>query len=408
MILETWILQLGIYIVIGSSRSASSLEQFGVLRPLRLLRLTRITRLFKVFPQLFVLLKGVTQAMRSLVYTLMMLLVLMFMFGMVLKSFAEGEPAMQELKMDSVGGAMWVLLINGTFMDAVGDVLNVLKDVSSLYAGIMLAFIFLSNLTMLNMLIGILCEVVSRVTAEEGDSAAKEDLEMKVLDILECYDVEDDKHLRRPEFAQMMSNPDMHRILQDQDIDPNDVAKLEDVLFEEIGQDREDGGDNASEKRYKELSFSDFLEKVIQLRGGNNATVTDIVELRNYLNRKFSHVEERFSANLTPPPSANRWAPALVRPWEAVTAASLAQTVEAPHDIDAALPGQINTESSDMAFKEAVLSQLSLLRVGQEMLRGEVTDLHNKLQVVQQALTTSKATPSSGVPSSAPDGASAG
>jgi len=338
----------------------------------------------------------------------MMLLVLMFMFGMVLKSFAEGEPAMQELKMDSVGGAMWVLLINGTFMDAVGDVLNVLKDVSSLYAGIMLAFIFLSNLTMLNMLIGILCEVVSRVTAEEGDSAAKEDLEMKVLDILECYDVEDDKHLRRPEFAQMMSNPDMHRILQDQDIDPNDVAKLEDVLFEEIGQDREDGGDNASEKRYKELSFSDFLEKVIQLRGGNNATVTDIVELRNYLNRKFSHVEERFSANLTPPPSANRWAPALVRPWEAVTAASLAQTVEAPHDIDAALPGQINTESSDMAFKEAVLSQLSLLRVGQEMLRGEVTDLHNKLQVVQQALTTSKATPSSGVPSSAPDGASAG
>jgi len=279
-------------------------------------------------------------------------------------------------------------------------VLTALKDdCGSGYAAIFLCFIFLSNLTMLNMLIGFLCEVVTRVKEEESENTAKEELETRVLDILECYDVEDDRHLRKPEFSQMMSNPDLMMILRDHDIDTSDLVKLEDVLFEEQTIDGEGVTGDGIKTGYKELSFDDFLEKVLQLRGGNMATVTDIVELRGYLNRKFSRVEERLLATLPPPPSADPCAPPPGRPWHA-SSSTCSLTSQPPEpssgSCEPSLPGQIRTPtppavepksmSPDAAFQDAVLSQLSLLRVGQEMLRGEVTDLHNKVQALQQAV----------------------
>merc|ERR1719507_326991 len=150
------------------------------------------------------------------------------MFGVILRMFAENNEKLQALKLDSVGGAMWMLLIYGTFMDAVGDMLADLLEVHWAYSAFLLLFIFLSNLTMLNMLIGILCEVVTRVTSEQADNSAREELGAQVLDILECYDIEDDRHLRKPEFNQMMSNPDMQMILRHHGIDMEDIQKLED------------------------------------------------------------------------------------------------------------------------------------------------------------------------------------
>lgn len=244
---------------------------------------------------------------------------------------------------------------------------------------------------MLNMLIGILCDVVTRVTEEESESAAKADLEASVLDILECYDVEDDRHLRLPEFKQMMDNVDMQVILRDHDIDFNDLIKLEDVLFEAEGLDGE--GEDGLVK-CKELSFSDFVEKVVQLRGGNSATVTDIVELRGYLNRKFIQIEKKVLTTLPPPPSSGPGEPPPGRPAHAASSSSLAEGApgDTPPAMDAALPGQIRpsghgSDSSDASFQEAVLSQLSLLRMGQEMLRGEITDLNIQVQALQRAST---------------------
>merc|ERR1712190_674117 len=74
---------------------------------------------------------------------------------------------------------MWTLLMDGTFMDSTGTVLGDLKTLTeqgSAGAGlavlVFLIFILLSAMTVLNMLIGVLCEVVSAVGASEKDEAA--------------------------------------------------------------------------------------------------------------------------------------------------------------------------------------------------------------------------------------------
>merc|ERR1712178_562592 len=41
----------------------------------------------------------------------------------------------------------------------------------------------------------------------------------------------------------------------------------------------------------REISFGEFLDAVIQLRGSNKATVKDLVNLRNFISKQLAHVE---------------------------------------------------------------------------------------------------------------------
>merc|ERR1719228_10793 len=115
--------------------------------------------------------------MKSLGYTMLMLLVFLFVFGMIFTGLAEQNEGLARLQLGSIGGAMWFMLLYGTFMDDVSSALNELFAVAPAYAFFFLLFIFLSNLTLLNMLIGVLVEVISNVSRDERDNAERQELE---------------------------------------------------------------------------------------------------------------------------------------------------------------------------------------------------------------------------------------
>mmetsp|Transcript_74532 Transcript_74532/g.216180 ORF Transcript_74532/g.216180 Transcript_74532/m.216180 type:complete len:589 (+) Transcript_74532:2-1768(+) len=397
MICETWVLNAVVYWIVGKN-NAAQLNNFSALRALRLLRLARIVRLFRIFPQLFVLLKGMYFAMKSLIYTLMLLFVLTFICAVIFKNFSELNEGLIELKYDTVVGSFWNLLIYGTFLDSIGEMLFSLKDLHSGYAICLIAYIFMSNLTMLNMLIGVLCEVIARVTEDEKNASARAELESSITDILECYDVEDDRHLKKREFHAMMGNPDLKLILASHDIDHADLLKLEDVLFHKDAS--EDGST-------EQISFGKFLEKVLQLRGGNAATVGDVVELRGFLNAKLLQLEaECKKATQTAAPTASTC--------EMLPARTTA-TAAAPMDDGPLLPGQVrssptvafddspcsksgggpspalSTRGADaqaharggVTFQEAVLAQLAEIRAHQDALQNDVLNLTTRLQELE-------------------------
>eukprot|EP00434_Breviolum_minutum_P025611 symbB.v1.2.022629.t1/scaffold2014.1/size92328/8 len=54
---------------------------------------------------------------------------------------------------------MWVLLLSGTFLDSPSVALNEVGATSGWLVALFLVFIFLSHMMVLNMLIGILCDV---------------------------------------------------------------------------------------------------------------------------------------------------------------------------------------------------------------------------------------------------------
>ena len=64
---------------------------------------------------------------------------------------------------------MSTLLLRGTLPD-MADLVEDVGRVNIIYAAFMLFFILLASLTVLNMLVGVLCEVVSVVSAVEKES----------------------------------------------------------------------------------------------------------------------------------------------------------------------------------------------------------------------------------------------
>ncbi|CAJ1355534.1 unnamed protein product [Effrenium voratum] len=133
-------------------------------------------------------------------------------------------------------------------------------------------------------------------------AAAVAYLKNTLLEILECHDKDNDRQIHRDEFELLMRNPEMHFVLTRFGVNVTDLINLRDVLFEEKSEnddeeEEEDLDTNSplpSARRLRKLSFQEFLEVVLRLRGGNSATVTDIVDLREYVRQRFDRMDVRF------------------------------------------------------------------------------------------------------------------
>jgi len=234
MVVETWALPLYIHIVHGDGdRSAG--RELVILRVAKLLRLSRIGRiaqLLHAMPEVLMLLKGIVAALRSVMVTVILLFALLLLFGVIFRTQASGDHELAEI-FPSVATSMWLLLLHGTFMDSPGSLLNRVGKLSPALAATLLAFIFFSSFTVLNLLIGVLCDVVSGVAVAEKEQSAVNYLRSTLLDILECHDQNGDSAIQKDEFKLLMRNPEVHITLTRFGVDVADLISLEDLLFED-------------------------------------------------------------------------------------------------------------------------------------------------------------------------------
>uniref|UniRef100_A0A7S0B7R4 EF-hand domain-containing protein n=1 Tax=Pyrodinium bahamense TaxID=73915 RepID=A0A7S0B7R4_9DINO len=295
-----------------------------VARILRLIKLGRVVRLLRHAPEALSMVKGLLHASRSVFVTMLLLLVLLYLFGIIFKTQAEASEELRP-KFSHVGVSMVYLLLHGTFLDAVSDEVPVLKEESVVLTILFLVFIFLSSFTILNMLIGILVEVVTSVSRREQERLAVLDLKTNLRDILEVHDKDDDQHVRKDEFELLMRNPEMYMILTNFGVDAEDLVGMKDILFEirEPGEGVSDDPEepentDVAEKSSclagvslsRKISFDEFMDTVLRLRGGNGALVRDIVDLREYVRQRMDRLELQLpgeSQPFTDGPSP-RWA----------------------------------------------------------------------------------------------------
>jgi len=267
--------------VVGTTGRISG---FSVFRVLRLLRIARMTRLLRAIPVVLILLKGIIAAFKSVFFTLVLLAVFVYVFAIIFRSqSASMTPQLEKTYFKSVGGAMWTLLLHGTFLDNVTDALTLLKsDGGTWLTTVFVIFIFISNCTVLNMLIGIVCQVVSEVKEKEDEKAETAFLKYNLLDILECYDKTGDKLINKAEFKMLMNNTDVREVLSKFGTDVKGLQTLADVLFDSSTVESESGC----------LSFKEFLGVILRLRNGHTARVTDVVDLREYTRHRLDLVED--------------------------------------------------------------------------------------------------------------------
>merc|ERR1719375_1695501 len=124
--------------------------------------------------------------------------------------------------------------MDGTFMDSTGDVLTTLIDMKKsntvLSAIVFLIFILLSAMTVMNMLIGVLCEVVSAVAQGERDEAAINLMKETILMDLKQFD-NGDGMITRQELMSVMRDPQSKAVLRGLNVDQLFLLELQSMLF---------------------------------------------------------------------------------------------------------------------------------------------------------------------------------
>lgn len=198
MILEVWCL--------GSLSDDTHLNQFMLLRLLRLMRLLRISRIFRMVPELGIVVKSLKRAARSVSSTLVLEVGIMYIFGVILTQWTNGhenpcydgliddECFLKEL-FGSIPKSLVTLMQILVFDDTFSIIRPILVD--DWYMGLFLMlFIVLGSWTVLNMLIGIICEIICTGTAEEKMRI----LELRVKEIFALIDTDGSGTVSRKEF----------------------------------------------------------------------------------------------------------------------------------------------------------------------------------------------------------------
>eukprot|EP00420_Gonyaulax_spinifera_P027062 CAMPEP_0197898118 /NCGR_PEP_ID=MMETSP1439-20131203/43295_1 /TAXON_ID=66791 /ORGANISM="Gonyaulax spinifera, Strain CCMP409" /LENGTH=682 /DNA_ID=CAMNT_0043518811 /DNA_START=58 /DNA_END=2102 /DNA_ORIENTATION=+ len=287
MVGETWVMT-GVIIMLGGGAS-SGFGNASILRLLRLLRLSRMARMAKLLrsmPELLILIKGMASAMRSVFFTLILLSILLYVFAIAFRQLTADTPA-GEKYFSTIINAMHTLLIDGTLLDGTGSLVKTLEEAGVVYVVILYMFILLSALTVMNMLIGVLCEVVSAVAATEKESITVSLVKDGILDIIDKggLDTNGDRQISKTEFEAILDNPDAVRLLNKVEVDPYALVDLADYIFAQEDDEEDE----------KQLSFEDFMEVILSLRGCNICMVRDMVDLRKMIKEEITKLEGKLT-----------------------------------------------------------------------------------------------------------------
>lgn len=235
MVFETWIFA---PVLAFTSDGTGPSIPVGPLRLLRMLRLTRMARLMRNLPELVTMTKGMMRASRAVCSSLLMVTIMIYTFAIILNMGLKHEDdinaPLAPRNFQTIGRTMWTLLVDGTFMDSTGFMLSKLlfsgKPVAIMGTFVFMSFILLSAITVMNMLIGVLCEVVSAVAQGERDEAAIMLVKQSILMDLKQFD-NGDGMITRQELMSVMRDPQSKAVLRGLNVDQLFLLELQSMLF---------------------------------------------------------------------------------------------------------------------------------------------------------------------------------
>mmetsp|Transcript_10372 Transcript_10372/g.30821 ORF Transcript_10372/g.30821 Transcript_10372/m.30821 type:complete len:651 (+) Transcript_10372:119-2071(+) len=280
MFAETWVMTL----VIASSGGGGggAMGNTAILRLFRLLRLTRMLRMLRSMPELLILIKGMMAAMRSVMFVMALLVMLMYVFAIAFTQLCEGSDVGEQY-FSTIPHSMYTLTMAGTFLDNITDVVDNIRNEIPVVAALFILFVLLAALTLMNMLIGVLCEVVQGVANVEREEMSVSFANTRMKEIISQLDEDGSGAISKEEFQEILNNGEAVRALADVGVDPIGLVDFADSIFES-----ESTGEGV------ELSFPEFMDIVLQFRGSNGATVKDMVDMRKFMVKTIRQELRRF------------------------------------------------------------------------------------------------------------------
>jgi len=342
MILETWIM----VIVEAIMGSGGEVGPFAALRLLRLLRLARVGRLMKFLPELGKLVKGMVKAARSVVFILIFLVLVVYVFAIIFTGtlsdreaypktpycdieirtgqnesegcLAEGE--FGDLAQDlfaTMGDSFMSLFTRGVLGDNLDETVAAILDQSVILMWLFFIFLIITFATLLNMLIGVVCEVIGEAAAEEEEAETVNMLTYTIQDAFEEIDENEDGLVTAEEWSHIKENTKVRKSMamigiEDERMDQR-LSQMQEMLFHGA-----DGNENEPEPpagslpsgavptmskqmttvttgERSGLTVQQLIQKVVDVRPDQPASALDLELLKAQVNKD----QKNFKAKLS-------------------------------------------------------------------------------------------------------------
>eukprot|EP00929_Paragymnodinium_shiwhaense_P120423 TRINITY_DN92367_c0_g1_i1.p1 TRINITY_DN92367_c0_g1~~TRINITY_DN92367_c0_g1_i1.p1 ORF type:complete len:732 (-),score=150.07 TRINITY_DN92367_c0_g1_i1:136-2331(-) len=234
MVVETWILS-SLMLIRGTSMRNSSASNASMLRMARLMRLSRLLRLgrlLRFMPELLIMLRGLKAAMRSVVYTIIFLTLFLFVAGILFTQLSMDTP-LKEVYFPNIMSSMYFLLINGTLLlntDAKSLELSTLGNLELSVA--FFVVVVVSAVLMMNVLIGMLCQVISNVASSEREEIRIKTIRSTLEEVMHEIDDDNSGTVTRRKMNHILDLPRVEAKLCECGVNPKDLVNLSDWIFQ--------------------------------------------------------------------------------------------------------------------------------------------------------------------------------
>lgn len=247
-----------------------------VFRMIRLVRLFRAARLLHAAPELNSLTNGLLAGVRSVMSVIVLLFVFIYVFAVVFTMLLQGNTVVSSDIFATVPASMNTLMLQ-VIAGPDSDTMQNLLQCGLLHYFLFLAFIFFSNLTLMNMLIGILCDVVSEQSADAKEDAFMKEVDHQIQRLAGILDTDGDGGISEEEFGIMICDPEMTESLNSLGVDIVGAAHFARFIYGQCDA----------------ISYDNFALLMGQFRGGKAATIKDVMDMRRYMTLEILGLEFR-------------------------------------------------------------------------------------------------------------------
>jgi hypothetical protein len=265
----------------------------------KLIKISRLVRFLRCFPELVVLLKGLSMATRSVLSAILVLLVFTYIFALIFLQLTEGQEVGEEY-FDNVSQSIVTLLLRCICQEELITLISDLGNERIALALLAITYFSFSSLALLNMLIGILCEIISIVSQEETACFQASFVKATISEAFkECgHKVRKDTIITKDMFYQLLTEPAASRMVRSSGVDPVGLLDVEDFMFNGFGNRENTEKNSSASLPESNLTFGQFVELVLEYGERNSATVKDIVDSRKVLITKLDDLEAKLDWRL--------------------------------------------------------------------------------------------------------------
>lgn len=222
--------------------------------------------------------KGMITAMSAVSYALGFLVVITYVFAIALTQLA-GDTEFGGTYFPCVSLSMYSLIVHALYLDDGAPFADEVKAESTECFGICVVYVGVASMTIMNLLVGILVEVVASVAQEERERLTAEKVDLTFDGILGKYDSDQNGEISWVEFQQVVQREDdlFLKALHKFDVDPEVLLEVAQSVF--------------SEKEVA-LTLDEFKDLILDLRGNKQVSIKDVMMVSKMANRKLQMLNE--------------------------------------------------------------------------------------------------------------------